>query len=307
MTSRVQYVLDNFYYARKAASTFVVYMTLRLYGVEVAFSDVKDGTFRNRKHNPLNLDDANDIDTLLNLSDANLASADQRRANVADKCKTLFTFGSLLLGVIGLLLPKYLAFGSVWMKGLALAAIALLFNAIVVMLAFFDVGVEMDVSLDQDDVPLDEKNLKKSIVNRNLQCEVSTQNRTDYLVNVYQATRFCLCSATTIVAGLVLYSLLMANPDDTTERIVRELRSDPKLIDLLRGPGGAEGKSGQTGNPGPVGPIGPRGETGSQGKPGDAPSIDDVLSRLLSDKRLSEAIRRAVASMDSTTSPATAP
>jgi hypothetical protein len=302
MTSKLQFALDKFYFARKNASTFVVYATLRVYGVEVSYKDVKDGTYQTRVHNPLNLDEAGNIDALLALSEACLTKADQRRTSITDKCKTLFTFGSLLLGVIGLLLPKYLAFGSLWMKGLAFAAIALLLNAIVVMLSFFDVGVEMDVSLEQDDVPLDEQNLKKSIVNRNLQCEVSTQNRSDYLVNVYQATRFCLCSATTIVAGLVMYSLLVSNPDETPERIVRELRSDPKLVELLRGP---KGPQGQIGPPGVRGPVGSKGETGSPGKPGDTPSIDDILSQLLSDERLSEMVTAINSKVNS--APSTSP
>ncbi len=304
MRAFVQKVLDKFYYARKRSLTFLVYTTLRIFGPEVRFCDVQEGTFRNRKHEPLNLENANDIDTLLNMSSGILANADKRRASVTDKCKTLFTFGSLLLGVIGLLLPKYLAFGSVWMKCLALSAVALLFNAIMVMLAFFDVGIEMDVTLDQDDVPLDEQDLKKSMVNRNLQCQVANENRTDYLVNVYQATRFCLCSATTIVAGLVMYSLLISRPEDTTERIVRELRSDPALVSLLRGPKGVDGGIGSTGN---KGQIGPKGETGEKGKPGEAPSVDDLLNRLLTDERLSDAIKKAVASKDSTTPPGTVP
>lgn len=287
----LQTVLDWFYYARQHIVTVLAYLTLRIYGKEIAYSDVKAGTFASRKSTPLSLEEAKDIDALLEMSKESLANAEKRRSVVTDKCKSLLTLGSLLLGVIGLLLPKYLAFDSDWLRALAVFAIAVLFNAIIILLMFFDVGQDMEVSLGQVDIPLDETNLKKSLLNRHLKCTAASENRTDYLVELYRAARFCFLSALTIVAGLVLASLLMNSPADQTERIVREIRSDPKLIDLLRGP---KGDVGQQGDRGLQGPIGLQGGKGDKGERGSDANVDDIVTRVLTDARLREAIEKAV-------------
>lgn len=270
MATVLQSVLDRFYYARQDVVTALAYFTLRVYGLEITYHDVKTGTSASRKPLPLSLEDAKDIDTLWEMSKEGFASAEKRRSVVTDKCKTLLTLGSLLLGVVGLLLPKYLAFDFMWMRGLSVCAIAILFNAIIVLLVFFDVGQDMEVSLDQSDIPLDTTNLKKSLLNRQLRCCAATENRTDYLVDLYRAARFCFLSALTIVAGLVLTSLLMNSPADQTERIVRVVRSDSTLTNLLRGP---------------------KGDSGDRGP--DA-SLDDIVTRFLSDDRLRSAIEEAV-------------
>jgi hypothetical protein len=289
MAAILQAVLDGLFGIRQHIVTSLAYLTLRLYGKEVVYSDVKAGTFASRTPSPLSLESAKDIDTLLNMSKDSVANAEQRRGVVTDKCKTLLTLGSLLLGVVGLLLPKYLAFDSVWMRWLSVIAIAILFNAIIILLMFFDVGQDMIVSLGQDDIPLDDTNLKKSLLNRCLQCCAATENRTDYLVELYRSARFCLLSALTIIAGLVLTSLLMSSPSDQTERIVREMRSDPPLTNLLRGP---KGDTGQKGDRGDRGATGFKGENGDKGDRGSDANEDDIVTRLLSDSRLRDAIEK---------------
>jgi|GEM_PF-2023852 len=291
MRKVLQQVLDFCYYARQHIVTAVVFLNLRVFGTEVTYSDLLAGRFESRTHSPIGLDDVKEIDTLLNLSKESLVNAEKRRQGITDKCKTLLTLGSLLLGVIGLLLPKYLAFDSTWMRALSMLAVAILFNAIVLLSKFFDVGGEMEVSLVQADVGLDSINLKKSLLNRYLQCTVASENRTDYLVDLYRAARFCFLTALTFVAGLVLSNLMMNRPADQTERIVRELRSDPFLTNLLRGPQGNDGEKGSRGDQGLAGLKGDRGEKGDRGSNAD---VNDVIARLLSDARFHEAIDKAI-------------
>lgn len=288
----VQAILDGLYYARQHVVTALAYITLRLYGKEIAYSDVKAGTFASRKPSPMSLENAEDVDSLLEMARESCANADKRRSVVTDKCKTLLTLGSLLFGVIGLLLPKYLAFDYWWMSWLSVLAIAILFNAVIVLLVFFDVGHDMEVSLGQDDIPLDETNLKKSLLNRHLQCCAASENRTDYLVDLYRAARCCFLSALTIVAGLVLASLLTNSPKDQAERIVREIRSDSTLTNLLRGP---KGDTGAKGDRGDQGLTGNKGDKGDKGDRGSDLKVDDVVTRLLSDDRFRAAIEKAVA------------
>lgn len=291
MRKIVQKVLDWCYYARQHCVTSLAFCTLRVYGKEIEYSHVTAGTFESRKPSPLGLEEAKDIDTLLEMSREGFANAEKRRTVITDKCKTLLTLGSLLLGVMGLLLPKYLAFDSTWMRGLSILAIAILFDGIVILLMFFDVGQHMEVSLAQADIQLDEINLKKSLLNRHLRCTASSENRTDYLVELYGAARFCFLSSLTIVAGLVLASVIINSPADQAERIVREIRSDPALINLLRGPQGNDGNKGERGDQGATGLKGDRGEKGDRGSNAD---VNDAVTRLLSDARFHEAIAQAI-------------
>ncbi len=288
MASFLQAILDHCFYARRHVVTFLAYLTLRIYGKEIEYGDVMAGTFASRKPSPLSLEDAKDIDTLLEMSRGSVANAEKRRSGITDKCKTLLTLGSLLLGIIGLLMPKYLAFDSSWMRGLSIVAIAILFNAIIVLLVFFDIGQDMEVSLGQSDIPLDETNLKKSLLNRHLRCRVASENRTDYLVDVYRAARFCFLSALTIVAVLVLCGLLISSPADQAIRTVREIRSDSTLINLLRGP---KGEAGQKGERGERGVIGVKGDKGDRSP--DA-NVDEIVTRCLSDARFMDAIDKAL-------------
>jgi len=294
MAAFLQAILDRFFYARQHIVTSLAFLTLRLYGKEIVYSDVKAGTFASQPPSPLSLDGAQDIDSLLEMSKDGVANAEKRRGVVTDKCKTLLTLGSLLIAVVGLLLPKYLAFDSWWMRGFGIVAVTILFTAIVLLLVFFDIGQDMQVSLVQDDIALDTINLKKSLLNRYLKCCASFENRTDYLVDLYRAARFCFLASLTIVAGLVLTGLLLNSPSEQTERIVREIRSDPTLTNLLRGPKGDVGSKGVQGKQGDQGVSGLKGEKGDTGERGPEANTDEIVTRLLSDARLKNAIDKAL-------------
>jgi hypothetical protein len=288
LLSMIQSLLDMFYYFRQHCIASLAFITLRVYGKEIGYSDVRKGTLENRKRSFLSLEDAGDIDLLLDLSKDSLASADKRRTVITDKSKVLLTLGSLLFGVIGVLLPKYLAFEALWMRCLSVLAIAILFNAIVLLLMFFDVGTEMEVSLNQEDIPLDQINLKKSLLNQNLKCVDVSENRTDYLVELFLAARFCFLSALTIVAGLVLASVATSNPKEQSKHIIRELRNEPMLSSLLRGPKGDDGAKGDRGDQGIQGIQGLKGERGDDSNP------SDVASVLILDARFRQMIDKAV-------------
>lgn len=292
MAAFLQTILDWFFYTRQYIVVFLAFVTLRVYGKEVTFSEVKSRTFANRTPSPLNLDAAEDIDTLLEITKEAVSNAEKRRGVVTDKCKMLLTFGSLLFAVIGLLLPKYLAFDSVLMRVMAVIAVSILFNAIIILLFFFDVGNEMEISLEQADIQLDEKNLKKSLLNSRLQCCAASENRTDCLADIYLAARFCILTAIVVVAVLVLGSLIMNVPSDQVERIVREVRSDSKLTNLLQGP---MGPGGQKGDQGDQGSTGQKGEMGIKGERGTDANVDEIVTRILADDRLRISIEKAVA------------
>jgi hypothetical protein len=72
-------------------------------------------------------------------------------------------------------------------------------------------------------------------------------------------------SARNYIVGIAVFILVtlgirvLAVPQPSVEQVVRELRSNPRLLELLRGPRGDAGPMGPAGPPGVAGPMGPAG------------------------------------------------
>jgi hypothetical protein len=118
---------------------------------------------------------------------------------------------------------------------------------------------------------------------------VDTDNRTDYLVDIFRVSRFFFMFAFTLV--VVLFSVnYFTHPCATdTERIVQQLRSDPQLIALLKGPqgiGGPKGDKGDNGGRGGKGDKGDRGEKGDQA----VVNMDEIAKRLVNDPEFKKAV-----------------
>ncbi len=77
----------------------------------------------------------------------------------------------------------------------------------------------------------------------------------------------------------MLITLATSSPGDVTQKIVREIRSNEELINLLRGPKGEEGLRGKP------------------GKNGSSPTIDEVLAQLEGDARFRNVIERLINEM----------
>ena len=201
MGQRIQRFLDAFYWCRRGVTWFLAYSSLRACGIEISVKDVWEGTYSEPKHVNRTLDQATELSELLSTAKECLQSAQRRRSVISDKCKMLLTFSSLLLGLIGLLLPKSFAFDPVWMRVVFFGAVAALLNTVVLLLVFVDVGRETAISLDQGDVEWKSEDLKKNLINLHIRCQTDLENRTDYLVDLYKAARFFFLSAFSICIG----------------------------------------------------------------------------------------------------------
>lgn len=200
----IQHWLDRFYYARKWLMNGITWFAMRLYGVEITFAEVKARTYT-KIHKDRNLDKTNDVDSLLTEAKARLREAEERRAILTDKCKTLLTMGSFLIAAIGAFLPRTFDFPDVWLKIFFFLGVVCLFNALLVLWVYFDIGSETGMSIEQSLVDLDKENLKKSLVNSYLQVGADKDRRTDFLVDAYQAARFLFLTAFTIF--VLLFSI----------------------------------------------------------------------------------------------------
>lgn len=259
-TSPLQKLLDAFYYTRKWLVTAIVYLSLRLYGSETSFNSLWTGTFDSAKHSDLNLDKAGDLETLLNEAHESLSKADARRSVVTSKCNVLFTLSSLLLGVVGVLIPKAFAFSHVWMKCLFFLAMLAFVNVVVLLVFFFGVGNEMKVNISQTQANLNTDDLKKSLINLYRKCSTATENRTNFLVEIYKVAQFFFLSAFTIIALLFALNFFTQSPDDDMKDVLKRLRGNPAFIESIRG---------EKGDPGEKGDRGPQGEQGEKGDKGD--------------------------------------
>jgi len=285
----LQRLLDWFHYARKEWMCFLAYVSMRFYGIEPTLEDVREESYSHRQHSNRNLDQAKDLDGLLSMAKDCWKRAVDRRAAVTDKCKTLLTLSSLLLGIVGVLLPKQLTFDAHWMRLLVLVSILSLLNAVALLVVFFGIGREMVIALDQENVGLDTNDLKKSLINSYLACQVSMDGRTDYLVDLFKTARFFFLTAFSLLVLLVSVNFFTQSPTGEVEKTIAELRGSPELIELLRGPKGGPGEKGDTGSEGPQGEKGERGENGKV-------DLSDIVDALVKDPRLEMLVKKAIES-----------
>lgn len=266
--NRLQSILDWFFYARKFALDCLTFLSVRFYGIECTFADVTSRKYSLRQHLNLHLDGVQALDTLLESAKDRFRDAIDRRAFVTDKAKTLITLNTALLAILAALLPRAADFESLWIKIPVLAGVLLLLNALVVMWIYFDIKEETYVDLEQAQAHLVDDDLKKSLINDYLACQVGTDNVTDLLADLYKTSRFFFLSGFLVVFGVCSIGYLLRSHRSEAERIVERLRSEPKLIELLRGPKGDQGSQGPQGQAGPQGIKGTSGEKGAQGEKG---------------------------------------
>jgi hypothetical protein len=271
-----QKLLDYFYYSRKYALDWITYFSIRFYGIEDrTFEEIINQTSNKAKYEDLVLDDKADVDLLLSIAKDSHKVANERRAVVTDKCKTLQALSAFLLTIIGVFLPKAFDFDSTCMRVIFYIAVLFLLNAVTLLLIYFAVGVEAIITVDQQKAKTDKDELKKWLINQYGRCTTATDNRTDYLVDIYKVSRFFFLFAFTLI--ILLFSISYFTRTSTTDidKTIIQLRSDPKLIELLRGPKGETGSRGEKGDVGGKGDQGEHGEKGEKGDKGDNASPND--------------------------------
>jgi hypothetical protein len=286
----LQKILDAVYYSRKWLLDCIAYISLRIYGIEDrTFSEVQKQVSNKRGYKAIDLTDTSDVDTLLAIAKDSYKAAQDRRAAVTDKCKTVQALSAFLLTIISVFLPKAFDFQWTWMRIVFYIAALFLMNAVTLLLVYLAVGAETVLQVDQEKARMAEAVLKRALVNSYGRCTVATDTRTDYLVDIYRVSRFFFLSAFTLI--VVLFSIdYFAHPRATdTEKLIQQLRSDPQLLALLRGPqgnAGPKGDRGNDGNPGGKGDKGDRGEKGGQA----VVNMDDIVRRLLIDPEFKKAV-----------------
>lgn len=271
----IQAHLDSFFYLRKRTACSLTWLSMRLCGFEVTYSHCNNGKYETPKHKDLNLANATSVDEMLAQSKSSLTDEIDRRNSVIDKSKTLMTLGSLLLGFSGFFLVDSVRSGSTTARILVFVAAILLVNAIALIIEFFDIGKGALPIITEDEVLLDQNTLKKRLVNSYRSCATNHEQRTNYLVDVYRTAKFFFtCS---LIVVVILFAVNFGDARSAKDDFIRELRSDPEILKMLRGP------QGERGAPGRVGARGERGQRGLLGRFGTVDEqkiVDRVLKKL---------------------------
>lgn len=288
----IRRILDFCHYAREWIVQRLVHMCMLLYGTELSYTHVCNGAYDSTVHVDRNLDEAKDVDTLLSVAKGCWANAVERRKGVTDKCKTLLTISALLLGLCGFLLPEAFVLEALWMRVLFYCAGLMLLVTVVLLVEYFGVRAEMSIAFDQDEVSLQSKDLKKNLVNLYLRCQVDADNTTNFLVDVYKTARFFFLTAVSVIAILFTFSYFTKSATSVAEEVVRELRRDPALINLLQGPKGDKGDPGAQGSQGPQGQAGMNGKDGQDGNDAVV-NVDKIIDKLLQDERFCKMVEQA--------------
>jgi hypothetical protein len=226
------------------------WVALVLCGIECTREEVR----RRRYERDLELPDQEGFEpseTLITAAERELADADSRRRIVDDKARMLLT-------LVALLIPVTAAFAArLTSPALVLAPLVCFLFASLILVGYLDIGAGMRPKLSPDDTLLEETELKQQVIVDVLSSARTTEQETDFLVDVYRAAIRALLFGLVLVVAVA--GIAYSRTSDPTERLIQQLRSDPALIRELRGPQGATGEQG---------PSGPQGSQGVQGRPG---------------------------------------
>lgn len=248
--------------ARKWVIDVLTFVSIRLVGCRYSFQEVQNRQYSLAGHQDRRLEAALAIDVLLETARACYSSAVERRTFVTDKVKTLLTLNSGLLAVVAVFSPRVIEFDDVKVRILLYLGVLALVNAFLILWAFFDVRMEMLVSLEQSEVSLGKEDLQKSLINSYLKVQAAADNTANFLADLYKTARFFLMSGFFLVFLAISGAYFLSPTPSATERVIQSLRADPKMIDLLRGPRGERGEPGPKGDVGNRGPKGDKGENG---------------------------------------------
>lgn len=246
---------------------WIEWAILRVFFIDCTSEEVRQRRYSHDVQEPLpGLLTLQGSDELLDLAKGIYGQTEKRKATIDDKCKTIMTVSSISLPLISAILPQ--------LPSPALGVVPLLF----VFLAAFLVLVQLNVgsssypSLDTNLAGLEPEPQKKSLIASYLVSARFNDCCTDFNVDVFRAARRSLILGLFSLVAIAGFGGLLGMSSQSDEaRLVQRLRSEPDLIELLRGPRGEVGKTGlpgPKGNRGETGPLGPRGARGEPGPPG---------------------------------------
>jgi len=175
----------------------------------------------------------------------------------------------MLLTIIGVLVPiTWILAQQLSRPAFIIAPMGLFFVSALLLMGYLVVGKGMVPRLNPEEAAFDEARLRRQLILDALRSARYVESSTSFLVDIYRAAFRALLVG---LGFLSIIAIMAYFPTGEPMRdLVRQLRGDPDLVRLLRGPEGPQGPAGPAGAPGPAGPRGPQGPRGLAGSPSAA-------------------------------------
>ena len=244
---------DAFVALRQVVVTVITYLTLRAYGSDITWENLRDQKLPSPTGPPPQLTNAVSPGLLLSAAKDVLAASEKRRDIVVEKSKTLLTIASLLAGIVGILLPKSLRFSAVWLQILFYIAALALMNTVVMLLQMLGVRKAMFVAIDSTDASKTTPELTIGLAEAYLKVRADTDSQTDYIAEIYKGARFSFLCAFTLVWFVFTVNYFYPAQKADSGTTVNELRSDPDFLQKTKGEKGERGEKGEKGERGEKG------------------------------------------------------
>ncbi len=227
-------------------------------GIKIPPEEVRRGMYR-RSGRPggLHITGKNVKPETVTLAKELFEESRSRISTVASKVGTLLTVTSIAvsgtltsLSLIGF--PSNLAFFAAF-----LVTIVVFISTGWFLFKFLAVGQISAPNIDQEFLDLTPEMTKAAYVRDLLAAADQNDLRNNFLVDIYRAGRRLCALSFACALGLVVFAV--ADRIGREDRVIQKLRSDPQLLNLLRGP------QGPPGTPGTAGSRGEKGERGDRG------------------------------------------
>lgn len=237
---------------------------LRAFFIQCTRDEVQQRRYvHERQEQPVGILSLKGGEELLALAKDIYGQTEKRKATIDDKCRTIMTISSISLPLISAILPRLSS------PALGIVPLFFVFIAAFLVLVQLNVGSSSYPTLDAELAGLEPELQRKRLITSYLASARFNDCCTDFNVDVFRAARrSLLVGLFSLVAVAAVGGLLGRPSQDDEDRLVRRLRSEPELIELLRGPRGVSGESGPSGPRGERGEVGPSGPPGERGEPG---------------------------------------
>lgn len=220
--------------------SLLVYGTMRVFLIRCTWKQVEQGKYL--RDSPRISSGATEIGLKYSLQIVReQATKESRRREIVDaKIQRLFAFGALLMPV-----ASSVALTSSQFQPIGLLAAISLMVLMTLALWHFRVGISMSPTADQHLVTIrTEREALIACVQSTKDANSHNAGVTDFHVDISRAANRVVSFSAILLAIVAIVLFFHPTTKPSTQQVIQSLRSDPDLLNLLRGPQGARGAPG---------------------------------------------------------------
>jgi len=206
----IQSILDFIYYRRRDLLFSIIYLSMRLYGLEITFEEVKQGKYSNSDDSKqyLNVENTDNLDYLLTATKESFEESKRRLDKIMEKSKSLITICSLMIPLIAILFSNWLDCKNLFIKAGMALSIFTLFLTILLIIHLSEIKPRMQPIIDQNMAVSDENKFKKERIKDFHQSTYNNEKRTDYIADVYKTASLFFMVSLVIIMSLFVFLII---------------------------------------------------------------------------------------------------